>query len=126
MPVRKACFVIRILTDENFDGDIVRGLLRRMPSLDVVRVQDVELIQTPDPTILAWAAAEERILLTHDRETVPGFAYERVRNEQPMPGVFLVNDQMPRGQAIDELLLAVECSRRTTAKTLYVIFHFEE
>jgi hypothetical protein len=26
-----------------------------------------------------------------------------------MPGVFLVSDQMPIGQAIDEILLAVDC-----------------
>ena len=26
-----------------------------------------------------------------------------------MPGVFLISDQMPIGQAIDEILLAVEC-----------------
>jgi predicted nuclease of predicted toxin-antitoxin system len=101
--------VIRLLTDENFDGDILRGLVRRMPSLDVVRVQDVGLTETPDPTILAWAAAEERVLLTHDFDTVPGFAYDRVRSGQSMPGVFLVCDQMPKGQAIDELLLAIGC-----------------
>ena len=26
-----------------------------------------------------------------------------------MPGVFLVSDQMPKGQSIDQLLLAIEC-----------------
>lgn len=122
MLVRKVCPVIRLLTDENFDGDILRGLLRRMPSLDVVRVQDVGLGETPDPVIIAWAAAEERILLTHDRDTVPGFAYDRVRRAEPMPGVFLVSDQMPRGQAIDELLLAIECY--TADECENVIRHF--
>lgn len=101
--------MIRLLTDENFDGDILRGLLRRIADLDVVRVQDVGLAETPDPAILAWAAAEERILMTHDRDTVPGFAYDRIRSGQPMPGVFLVSDQMPRGQAVDELVLAITC-----------------
>lgn len=101
--------MIRLLTDENFDGDILRGLLRRIPDLDVVRVQDVGLAETPDPTILAWAAAEERILMTHDRDTVPEFAYDRIRSGQPMPGIFLVSDQMPRGQAVDELVLAIAC-----------------
>jgi predicted nuclease of predicted toxin-antitoxin system len=100
---------MRVVTDENFDGDIVRGLLRRMPDLDLVRVQDVGLAETPDPTILAWASGERRILLTHDRETVPGFAYDRVRRGEPMPGVFVVNDRMPKGQAIEELLLAIGC-----------------
>jgi len=110
--------VIRLLTDENGDGDILRGLVRRMPDLDVVRVQDVGLAETPDPTILAWAAAEERILITHDRDTVPGFAFNRVRSGQPMPGVFLVSDQMPRGQAVDELLLAIECLTADECKDL--------
>jgi len=114
--------VIKLLADENFDGDILRALVRRMPILDVVRVQDVGLIQTPDSTILAWAAAEDRILLTHDRDTVPGFAYDRVRSGQSMPGVFLVSDQMPRGQAIDELLLAVECYTSDDCKDL--VRHF--
>jgi predicted nuclease of predicted toxin-antitoxin system len=97
--------VIKLLTDENFDGDILRGLLRRMPILDVVRVQDIGLIAAHDPEILAWAAAEERVLLTHDRDTMPHFAYDRIRIGEAMAGVFLVGDQMPKGQAIEQLIL---------------------
>lgn len=101
--------MLQLATDENFDADILRGLLRRIPDLDVVRVQDVGLAETADPIILAWAAEEERILVTHDRDTMPNFAYDRVRAEEPMPGVFLVSDLMPKGQAIEELFLAVHC-----------------
>ena len=68
----------RLLTDENFDGDIVRGLLRRMPDLDVVRVQDVGLAETPDPNILAWAAADQTeahrspcTMMTHLKPDLP-------------------------------------------------------
>jgi adenylate cyclase len=35
--------LLRLAADENFNNDIVRGLLRRKPDLDIVRVQDVEL-----------------------------------------------------------------------------------
>ena len=98
--------MLKLLSDENFAGDILRGLYRRRPGLDVVRVQDVGLGATSDPDILAWAAVEGRILLTHDRDTMPLFAYQRVGPAQAMPGVFLVSDQMPIGQAIDEILLA--------------------
>jgi uncharacterized protein DUF5615 len=101
--------MLRLAGDENFDGDILRGLYRRRPGLDIVRVQDVGLSAASDPDILAWTAAEGRILLTHDRDTMPYFAYERVRAGQAMPGVFLVSDLMPTGQAIDEILLAVDC-----------------
>ena len=51
--------VIRLLTHENFDGDVLRGLLRRTPDLDVVRVRDVGLAETPDPMAKRW---QERII----------------------------------------------------------------
>lgn len=35
--------MLRLLADENFNGDIVRGLLLQKPDLDVIRVQDVGL-----------------------------------------------------------------------------------
>jgi len=32
--------VMRLLADENFNGDILRGLRRRMPAIDAPRIQD--------------------------------------------------------------------------------------
>ena len=101
--------MLKLASDENFDGDILRGLYRRCPDLDIVRVQDIGLSATPDPEILAWAAAEGRILLTHDRDTMPYYVTQRVDAGHTTPGVFLVSDRMPIGQAIDEILLAVDC-----------------
>src|SRR3954471_2660128 len=101
----------RFLADENFDGPIYRGLLAREPTPDLVRVQDVGLMQTPDPDILEWAAGQGRVLLSHDVSTVPPAAYQRVGDGKPMPGVFLVSDRMPIGQAIEEILfLALEAA----------------
>ena len=70
--------MLRLLADENFNGDIVRALLLRQPELDIVRVQDVGLAGVDDPGILDWAAANDRIILTHDRATLPDYAYERL------------------------------------------------
>ena len=71
--------MLRLLADENFNGSIVRGLLRRQPDVDVVRVQDVMgLSGADDRTVLAWAATEGRVLLAHDQHTVPKYAYERI------------------------------------------------
>jgi predicted nuclease of predicted toxin-antitoxin system len=104
--------MLRFLSDENFNGDIVRGLFLRQPNLDLLRVQDVSLRELDDPAILDWAANNERILLTHDRATMPDFAYDRLLKGQPMSGVFLINDRMPTRQAIDELLLLNTCSQQ--------------
>ena len=64
---------------------------------------------SPDAVILSWAASDERILLTHDRDTMPNFVYVRVCAGEPMPGVFLVSNRMPKGQAVEELFWAVHC-----------------
>jgi predicted nuclease of predicted toxin-antitoxin system len=103
---------LQLLSDENFNGDIVRGLLLRRPSLDLVRVQDVGLGETDDPIILEWAAINDRIVLTHDRATMPDFAYDRVVVGRPMPGVFVVPHRMSIRQAIDELLLIEDGSEQ--------------
>jgi len=78
--------MLLLVADENFNNDIVRGLLRRKPDLDIVRVQDVGLRGEEDPVILEWAAQEGRVLLTPDAATMTYFAYERVRAGKPLPG----------------------------------------
>src|SRR5215813_3749883 len=104
--------MLRLVSDENFSGDMVRGLLLRHPALDLHRVQDVGLEGADDPTILAWSAANDRIVLTHDHATMPDFAYARVGARQPMPGVFVVPDRMAVRQVIEELLLIEACSEQ--------------
>ena len=101
---------LHFLADENFDNDIVRGLLHRQPDLDLVRVQDVGLLEMDDTIILEWAAQEGRILLTHDFRTIGTHAYARVRSGLPMPGVFLVSQSDPIGTTIEDILLLSECS----------------
>ena len=104
--------MLRLLADENFNGDILRGLLLRLGDIDLVRVQDIGLTGADDPDILAWATGNDRIILTHDRATMPDYAYERVARGESMSGVFVLNDRLPVGQAIDEILLLVACSEQ--------------
>jgi hypothetical protein len=104
--------MIRLLADENFNGDIVRGLLLRRPDFDIVRVQDVGLSGSDDAEILGWAAEQDRILLSHDRASVPDDAYERIKAGDPMPGVFLLGARFPVGPAIQEILLIEACSEQ--------------
>ena len=102
--------VLRYLADENFHRHIVRGLLLRSPTLDIVRVQEIGLTRATDPVVLARAAEEGRLLLTHDVSTVTRFAYDRVRARLPMPGVVEVSQDLPIGRAIEQILILTECS----------------
>ena len=102
--------MLAIAADENFDNDIIRGLKRSKPDLDIVRVQDAGLSGADDPVVLEWAAQEGRVLLTHDVATITRYAYERVAAGQPMPGVFEVSPSVPISTAIEDIILLAECS----------------
>ena len=102
--------MLRFAADEDFDNRIVRGLLRLLPSLDIVRAQDAGLMGNLDPALLEWAAAEDRILLTHDASTMTKHAYARVESGNAMPGVFEVGQEIPIGEVIVDLILIATCS----------------
>lgn len=102
--------MLLLLADENFNNDIVRGLLRRAPQLNIVRAQDVGLSGADDPTVLEWAAQNDRVLVTHDVSTITKYAYERVRIGKRMPGVFEVNRSVPIRIAIEDILALTEYS----------------
>jgi hypothetical protein len=102
--------VLRWLADETFNNDILRALFRKNPVIDVVRAQDVGLMGIDDETILAWAAKENRILLSHDVSTMTVHAYRRIMKGEPMPGVFEVSRDVSMRIALDDILLLTECS----------------
>ena len=102
--------MLLFLSDEDFNRRIVRGLRRRLPLLDMVRVQDVGLTTRPDTEVLEWAANENRVVLTHDVTTMSKQAFDRVEKGLAMPGVIEVSQDVPIGEAIEDLILIAECS----------------
>jgi len=114
--------MLRLISDQNFNGRILRGIGLRIPDLDLVRALDAALAKAPDPVLLNWAAAEDRILLTHDVNTIPDFAYDRVRAALGMPGVFLVDTRMAIGKAIGELVTVITCSSQEEWKDAVTYF----
>jgi hypothetical protein len=114
--------MLRLLSDQNFNGRILRGLRRRMEELDVVRAIDAGLAGAEDPGLLQWAAQQNRIVVSHDVNTVPGFAYDRVSAGQFMPGVFIIPTLMRLGQAIDELQFAIEAMPAEECRDQVIFF----
>lgn len=97
--------MLRLLFDEDVHGDIVDGLRRRQPTLDLVRVHEVGLIHTPDRLILEWAAQNDRVVVSVDKKTLAGEAWDRVAHGLPMAGVAILRILLTIGQAINELEL---------------------
>src|SRR5947207_14507332 len=101
--------MLRLLLDENLNHRILRGLKLRLPDLDYVLAQDAGLKGLPYTEVLAWAAEHQLILVTHDLKTMPRYAYARVVAGEQMPGVIAISKSLPIGQAIEELVVIIEC-----------------
>ncbi len=110
--------MIQYLADEHIPDAVVDGLT--LSGADIIRVVDAGLVGTPDPALLAWAAGNGRILVTFDRKTIPGFAYDRVRAGLPMPGVAAPDRTLPVGGMIDALHLAAACGTADDFRDLIV------
>ncbi len=100
--------MLRFRADENFNNIIVRGLRRRSPAIDVARVQDVGLGGADDPTILEWATTEDRIVLTHDVNTMTAYAIDRIDRGLPTSGVVQVSRHLSLASILDDLILLAE------------------
>jgi hypothetical protein len=92
------------------------------PNFEIVRVQDIGLTDADDPDILEWASNNDRIIRTHDRATMRHYAYARVALSVLMCGVFVIDDRMPIGEAISEILLVSACSEQSEWKGLVLYF----
>jgi hypothetical protein len=97
-------------------------LRRRVTGIDLIRVQEVFPDGTPDPEILAWAAAENRALITNDRNTMVAFAYQRVATGEPVPGLIATTNEQSIGSAIDDILLIAECMSEEEIRDHIVVF----
>lgn len=95
--------MIRFIADENFDGNIIKGLRDKYPQVDIITVQEVGLSGTPDPEILAWATLTDRVVLSRDKSTMKGDAEERLHQNQRVVGLLLTTDQMSHGTIIDQI-----------------------
>jgi hypothetical protein len=114
--------MLRLASDADVHGDIIRGLRRRLSEIDLVRVQDALPEGTRDHEVLAWAAAANRILITNDRNTMIGFAHRRVAAGKAVPGLLVTTNAQAIGSAIDDILLLAECMSEEEIKDQVVVF----
>jgi hypothetical protein len=114
--------MLRLASDADVHGAILRGLRRRFPAIDLVRVQDALPEGTPDPEVLAWAASENRILITNDRKTMVGFAYDRVAADELLPGLIVTSNDQSIGSAIEDILIIAECLTEEEMVAQVVVF----
>ena len=109
---------MKFLADENFEGAIFRALLRRESDIDIVRVQDVGLTGLDDPEILEWADLQRRIVLTHDRRTMPNFVYQRIALGKSTSGLIVMKPTISISVAVEDILLINSVSTQIEWKNM--------
>jgi hypothetical protein len=88
--------MLRYVLDEHLRGPLWRAIqwhnsLGVYP-LDVVRVGDASDLPlgSDDPALLLWAEREQRILVTHDADTMPAHLADHLAAGRHSPGVFMI------------------------------------
>jgi predicted nuclease of predicted toxin-antitoxin system len=95
---------IRYQADADLNQAIVTGVLRRQPTIDFQTAFAAGLEGVKDPEVLAIAAQQGRILVSHDRKTMPSEFAEFITNNQSS-GVIIVSRKLSIEVVIEELLL---------------------
>jgi len=96
---------IRFLADVNLDFSIVQGVRHREPSVDFKSAKDAGLDGLSDDEVLEVAATEGRILVSHDKNTMPLHFQTRLRSGRPSPGVLLALPRSSVGEVIESILI---------------------
>lgn len=91
--------------DADLNEDIVTGVLRRMPEIDFQTATEAGLQGIPDENVLEIAARENRILITHDRRTMPKHFAAFIERQTYSAGVLIVSKKLEISLAIDEIIL---------------------
>jgi hypothetical protein len=97
--------MICFLADADLNEGIVAGCLRREPTMDFLSANEANLEGVPDPKVLALAAEQDRVLVSHDCQTMPQHFGDFLQARGSSPGVLLVPQSLPIGEAIEELVL---------------------
>lgn len=102
--------MIRFLSDENFNGHIVRAFRTTYPRHDLLTITEAGLAGWQDPAVLDWAGQERRVILSHDEETMIGFAHARVTAGLPMAGLVEVRRHLRIQDVLYDLGIIDQCS----------------
>jgi hypothetical protein len=94
----------RFQADADFNQKIVLGLRRREPAVDFADARAGGVIGVPDPDVLYKAADLGRILISHDRRTMPAH-FARFLDGRSSPGLIIVAQDLDIGLAIEDLLI---------------------
>lgn len=96
---------LRYRADHDLNEVIVDGVCRREPAVSFVRLRDLGLAHSSDDAVLAFAARENLIVVSHDVNTMSAAAFARINGGEPMAGLLLAHQRTPVAGIIESLIL---------------------
>src|SRR5262245_57536782 len=95
---------VRLQADADLNEVIVKATLRREPALDFRTALAAHLPGLDDPEVLKIAAEAGRVLVTHDRKSMPGHFADFILT-QTSSGVLVIPQKLSVSRAVDDLIL---------------------
>ncbi len=96
--------MVRFQADADLNQVIVSALIRRDARVDFRTAADASLDGMDDLAVLALAARDERVLVTHDSKTMPRHFASFVESETS-GGVVVIPQSLAVSRAVEDLLL---------------------
>ena len=100
---------VRFQADADLNQNIMRAVRRREPAIDFQTAHEADLKGLDDESVLDLAAREGRIVVTHDRRTMP-LHFANFTATKTSAGVILISQDLPIAQAVEDLVLIWEAS----------------
>lgn len=95
---------VRYQADADLNQIIVSAVIRRVIDIDFRTAPAANLAGLDDPDVLALAAQDQRILVSHDQSTMPHH-FAAFIAKQTSAGVLIVPQHRPLPQIVDDLIL---------------------
>jgi hypothetical protein len=95
----------RFFADHDLNEHIIDGVQRREPTVDFIRARDLNMSGSKDAEVLAFAAREGFIVVSHDVNTMTDAANDIVHAGGVMLGLLMAQQTKPIGPVIDSLVL---------------------
>ena len=103
---------VRFQADADLNEVIVRATLRRERSIDFQTAHAAGFSGLSDQDVLAIAARAGRLLVTHDRKTMPG-NFAALVATGTCAGVLIVPQNLPVARVVEDLILIWAASDAT-------------
>ena len=95
---------IRFQADADLKESIVSAIIRHEPAIDFQTAKAAGLYGLLDDKVLAIAAQEGRVLVSHDRRTMPRHFADFIATTIS-PGLLIIAQNFPFAAAVEELYL---------------------